>query len=212
MASRLDKTNKGAFAMKPSERNIDNKLCDLLCLNAPVLTGMKPCALISISEREYSGLCRIFSGRGLKLLPLYFSGRVNLLMYREERLRELLIREDIKKALSELEPGYIGMEYSQILRHFCVRFREFRAGHCGFPHELGLLLGYPIEDVKEYIRHDGENSLFTGYWKVYHSPDTALLTFQAYDISVKSFRLMLSHGIPVDRVLDIYISGERTAA
>ena len=36
-----------------------------------------------------------------------------------------------------------------------------------FPHELGLLLGYPLDDVEGFIKNDGKNCLYTGYWKVY---------------------------------------------
>ena len=32
-----------------------------------------------------------------------------------------------------------------------------------FPHEIGLLLGYPVEDVLGFIRHQGKNYLYTGY-------------------------------------------------
>ena len=32
-----------------------------------------------------------------------------------------------------------------------------------FPHEIGLLLGYPVEDVLGFIRYQGKNYLYTGY-------------------------------------------------
>lgn len=36
-----------------------------------------------------------------------------------------------------------------------------------FPHEMGILLGYPVEDVEGFIINNGKNELYTGYWKVY---------------------------------------------
>ena len=36
-----------------------------------------------------------------------------------------------------------------------------------FPHEIGLLLGYPPEDVSGFIENGGKNFLCSGYWKVY---------------------------------------------
>ena len=36
-----------------------------------------------------------------------------------------------------------------------------------FPHEIGVLLGYPAEDVKGFVVNEGKNYLYSGYWKVY---------------------------------------------
>ena len=36
-----------------------------------------------------------------------------------------------------------------------------------FPHEIGLLLGYPVEDVEGFICNGEENCLYVGYGKVY---------------------------------------------
>ena len=36
-----------------------------------------------------------------------------------------------------------------------------------FPHEIGLFLGYPFEDVQGFIQNRGCNCRLCGYWKVY---------------------------------------------
>jgi len=54
---------------------------------------------------------------------------------------------------------------------------------CGetFPHEVGLFLGYPVEDVSGFIRHKGMNYKLCGYWKVYGDVDYAVDRFSLYD-------------------------------
>lgn len=47
------------------------------------------------------------------------------------------------------------------------RLRERLALQRGFPHEIGMFLGYPVEDVKGFIKHNGRNSKCVGCWKVY---------------------------------------------
>ena len=37
----------------------------------------------------------------------------------------------------------------------------------GFPHEIGVFLGYPLDDVKGFIKNEGKKYLMIGYWKVY---------------------------------------------
>ena len=43
----------------------------------------------------------------------------------------------------------------------------------GFPHEIGLFLGYPVEDVLGFIENAGQNCKCCGCWKVYcnEAPD-----------------------------------------
>ena len=50
-----------------------------------------------------------------------------------------------------------------------------------YPHEMGIFLGYPLEDVRGFIRHEGKESRYTGYWKVYGDVTQAKQIFQAYD-------------------------------
>ena len=37
----------------------------------------------------------------------------------------------------------------------------------GFPHEIGVILGYPVEDVIEFEKHQGKNCKYCGCWKRY---------------------------------------------
>ncbi|MCR4618182.1 MAG: DUF3793 family protein [Lachnospiraceae bacterium] len=42
-----------------------------------------------------------------------------------------------------------------------------------FPHEIGVFLGYPIEDIKGFVRNRGRNCIMCGLWKVYSNPKKA---------------------------------------
>ncbi len=48
----------------------------------------------------------------------------------------------------------------------------------GFPHEIGLFLGYPVEDVVSFISSQGTESVSVGQWKVYHNNDRAQRQFE----------------------------------
>lgn len=50
-----------------------------------------------------------------------------------------------------------------------------------FPHEIGLFLGYPPEDVTGFVRHRGQNFKFCGHWKVYSNEQKARRIFECYD-------------------------------
>lgn len=51
---------------------------------------------------------------------------------------------------------------------------------CEFPHEIGYFLGYPYEDVHQFIVQHGENYKVFGAWKVYMNVEQALTTFDSY--------------------------------
>ncbi len=48
-----------------------------------------------------------------------------------------------------------------------------------YPHEIGVLLGYPLEDVIGFI--ESQSCIMIGTWKVYNSnPDEAQQRFKLY--------------------------------
>ena len=49
------------------------------------------------------------------------------------------------------------------------------------PHEIGIFLGYPIEDVTAFVDYPYKKCKMVGYWKVYHDIKKAEITFNKYD-------------------------------
>ena len=75
------------------------------------------------------------------------------------------------------EAGY-GDDLSHLvcLRELTRRLREGEE----FPHEIGLFLGYPPEDVAGFMTHRGKNCKCVGCWKVYGDEYAARRRFAAY--------------------------------
>lgn len=73
--------------------------------------------------------------------------------------------------------GYAaGDVLEHMLDHLADRFRE---GGC-FPHESGIFLGYPLEDVCGFITHKGNHAKICGDWKVYGDADKASRIFRMF--------------------------------
>lgn len=61
----------------------------------------------------------------------------------------------------------------------CIRQLQNRFFHQGsFPHEVGLFLGYPIDDVTGFIEQKGKNYKCCGIWKVYGDEHETKLLFK----------------------------------
>ncbi len=72
----------------------------------------------------------------------------------------------------------------------CQLSRRFQDPAC-FPHELGLFLGYPLEDVQGFIQNDGKNYLFKGFRKVYAKEEASRERFAPYMKCGRSSTMLL---------------------
>ena len=73
-----------------------------------------------------------------------------------------------------------------------------------FPHEIGLLLGYPPEDVIGFIENRGQNPLYIGYWKVYSNLEECRKVFAGYDQAREKVIHMVSSGMTVKNIMELY--------
>ena len=70
-----------------------------------------------------------------------------------------------------------------------------------FPHEIGLFLGYPVQDVLQYVATGGIGCLFCGYWKVYAEPEKARLLFSRYNECKEQFALQIKKGMSISEII-----------
>ncbi|MDD6221976.1 MAG: DUF3793 family protein [Lachnospiraceae bacterium] len=75
----------------------------------------------------------------------------------------------------------------------CVAFLVRRLTKAsGFPHEIGLFLGFPAEDVEGFIRNRGEGCRLCGYWKVYGNEQEAKRQFERFQKCAGIYRRSLN--------------------
>lgn len=159
---------------------------------SPVLLGCKPAALFMLrSERSLAILTGVLPSR-LDLMILRKNGsRLLVLVFEKRRLERTLLHKDTAVFLAGM--GY-PRETSLLALLDCLRRQFFRHG---FPHEIGIFLGYPAEDVLGFVRHKGQNYKLSGYWKVYGDVEHAKKCFRQYDQCRECFRALLP-AIPPD--------------
>ena len=147
---------------------------------APFLKGLRASCGIMVEKSLYHGLDSIFQETGItykKLLEV--EDKYLVLLYRRKELGEALGLIGIRSFLRDF--GYDERELDKMLRRLSMRTELYTQGKKGFPHEIGVFLGYPIEDVKGFIKNEGKGHLMTGYWKVYSDPVRAKRLFRQYD-------------------------------
>ncbi len=113
-------------------------------------------------EREVTDWNRQMRGKGIFLQVLRKKeGRALVYVCRFSRLEEDMQKPGTAEFLKQC--GYEKAEPAAALD----RLRRKLQSEDGFPHEIGLFLGYPLGDVVGFIVNAGRNYALTGYWKVY---------------------------------------------
>ena len=159
-------------------------------LGAPTLargSRQEACSPVRIlPAKAWKNLCgnNAAFARELCLLPLRYSEK-NVLLYlfrpaelsrdlqnseAAELLRQVYLRESCGKCLAALT-------------------RRLRTGE-EFPHEIGLFLSYPPEDVKGFIENRAANYKLSGLWKVYPATEESEELFAKY----KNARTSIANG------------------
>ena len=147
---------------------------------APFLKGKKVSCGITMEDAMYDELYNILGGSGISYRRLSAAeGRCLVLFYREKELSEYVNRVGIRSFIREF--GYIEMGLDEMLERLSCRTALFSREEIGYPHEIGIFFGYPVEDVQGFIRNAGREYLFLGYWKVYSNPMAAKMIFKEYD-------------------------------
>ena len=147
---------------------------------APVLWGIKASNLLVIDKDKLKAVHKISDETGVRYIRLADMGdRVTMLLYDPIALRILLGDEERRAFLGQ--QGYADLRPDAVLSRLACLYQQFLDGNGSFPHELGVILDYPLEDVYGFVANHGRNCLINGYWKVYKHPERARRLFRQYD-------------------------------
>lgn len=173
---------------------------------SPTLAGLKTGSLFNCSyrtERELTEGVRQLNRRlvpnGLRVVPVRRqAGKALIYVYRPTRLRQDLAQPDARRLLAAR-----GYPCDQPER--CVARLMQRLGQAAeFPHEIGLFLGYPPEDVQGFL----ENRLCkcVGCWKVYGDEQAAQKRFRQFRKCADIYRQQWTQGRPLEKLAVKYRS------
>jgi hypothetical protein len=162
-------------------------LASFLALEAAeVLGGEKPANLINIANRRRAcgrNLYRLWQRHGASLLR---QGSLTvremadrgdsllLLIYRPQALAALLARPNVVGFLRKA--GYTNPADPQT----SLTELQSRISAAGFPHEIGVFLGYPLKDVAGFMGWIQLPFACQGPWKIYGDPRGSLDLAEAF--------------------------------
>ncbi len=173
---------------------------------SPTVVGLKTANMFvshfDSKEQEYSTLKILnkkLCSKGLRIIPLrHNEDKVLLYLYRPEKLKK-----DLKDSLADKllqSCGYSCGNMNLCIVQLIKRLRENK----DFPHEIGLFLGYPPEDVCGFIENKAQCCKCVGCWKVYGNAEKAQATFEKYKRCTELCCSLSAKGISVEKLAACY--------
>lgn len=166
---------------------------------APLIAGLKISNLLNILKTEVYKLKPFIESLTLCAYPLYQTDeKVTLLLFNKGQLENFMASPAILQLLSRR--GYTNLTLGHILSRLSQRYSEYMEKRGEFPHEMGVLLGYPIEDVIGFIENNGKNFLYLGYWKVYDNVPEKIRLFASYEKAKEEILRQISYGRTIEEI------------
>ena len=167
---------------------------------APALCGIKPACLFSMNGKNYeNGSTHLqkwrpqFSKQNRYFVPLKKSdGRFLFFVYDKKLLEKVC-------ALPK-NSDYLASKGYPVLKGFSAVLAELLhrlASDKEFPHEVGLFLGYPLEDVKGFEKQGAKGFKYSGIWKVYGDTESAVHKMNLYKSCTEICMKLLCEGLSV---------------
>lgn len=178
--------------------NVETRLA-LHC--APVIMGIKISNLLSVSKEDEMLVERILKGTKIDFCCLSKeNNRVTYILFRNPEFELYINNPYVQRNL--IQYGYYDRSLETIFKILQNKYKScIKSGEI-FPHELGLFLGYPTEDVEGFIKNKGENYLYAGYWKVYKDVEKKKLLFDAYESAKEGLLLLVAHGYSMRSIIE----------
>lgn len=171
----------------------------LVCFCTPTLLKIKSGNIFNIDYNfnelnecleYYNQIC---NKKGIYLDIIYESNKSKMIyVYQKEKIENLLTNQKIRNILNQY--NYPLYTIDDILNWLKVRMNGNK-----FPHEIGLFLGYPLNDVHSFI--NGANHIYIGYWKVYSHLNSALNTFEKYNKCTQEIKRRFYQGERIIQIL-----------
>lgn len=163
---------------------------------SPTLAGLKTANLFSCTVNSVSELNSYLhkANQELNKKDVFLeilqnrNKRAVILVYRRSRLQKELENNAVSYFLASYG-------YSSNSLTYCIERLKKRFEHSdSFPHEIGVFLGYPLEDVVGFIENGGKNSKCSGFWKVYSDECSAVKLFERYNKCRKVYMQLFAGG------------------
>ena len=185
----------------------------LVCQAGLVMTGNKPAAVFGFLPRDKKciecdrllirKLVAIYARNsfdaGIRIAALgWRDKRLMLLVWRPALIARLISKPSIANFLKRTD---YPLSATALMSAFVRKLRSYYIKEDSFPHEIGIVLGYPLEDVEGFLSDGGRGARTFGRWKVYGNVQAARKRFEELNCLEREVKRLFSEGTPLREIL-----------
>jgi len=166
---------------------------------APTLAGMKCGCLFHhrsdnpITQQEIRCINLKLRNKGVSVTILRSAENGHLIyVYRKGMVEHCLSYAEC--LLKDLD--YDHVRSGSAIKHLKSRISE----SARLPPEIGIFLGYPLDDIVGFIEHEGRNCKCAGCWKVYGDEEHAIKLFNRYRMCRMIYKRRYSIGTSMEKL------------
>ena len=186
----------------------------LVCQAGLVISGHKPAVVFGFTPRAWRGGDHRQKARPLRP-PCHLPPRrrrclaglsrhadgLMLLAWRPSQVEKIVADAQSRAFLDSV--GLPSGDASALMAELVGRLRAYYAGRASFPHELGLVLGYPVDDVRGFMADGGRGAKVVGRWRCYGNVENARRRFDELARRERECRLSYAQGTSVRELLEM---------
>ena len=169
---------------------------------SPALLGIKPSNLINISLKDFPNIEDIVKELNntisykvcLEILNITES-RALVLVYQPSKLAKTIFKPENHQFLKSFD-----YPTNKNLSDYLDILKERIDNNGDFPHEIGVFLGYALDDIMEYQKGN-RNCLYVGYWKVFSNKEDKIKIFNQYTRCKNIVSRLLDKGYTLESII-----------
>ena len=163
---------------------------------SPTLASIKTANMFSCAYESEENLKNtislwngLFKDKGIELILLKSVNNFALIyVCRKKSLALDLKKDGVADFLKSY--GYESTDTDYAIERLKQRLKDSSS----FPHEIGIFLDYPLDDVKGFIENSGANCICAGCWKVYCNECEAVKRFDMYNKCRRVYSRLFNSG------------------
>jgi len=176
-------------------------MCIYYC--APVIFNLKASGIVTLCRHKASNIEKLKKALLLINLKTFnlcqTNEKIMLMIYSEKLMLKILCSKNAKDVLNKFGYQNLGYDFKKMLVLLKQRYNSYILNKGEYPHEIGIFLNYPPEDVIDFINN--KQCKFCGYWKVYNNEEKAKKIFNIYD-QVREFAIKeLVNGNKIEQIV-----------
>lgn len=173
--------------------------------SSQTICGIKPASMFTIpaenfSERIFGEWKKIVRQQNLLIFDFNISEKTKMIFVCDLNWIKKILKDYFVRTYLKNKNYSCVTDAEKTLEELFSRLKENEI----FPHEVGVFLGYPLEDVIKFEENQGKFCKYCGYWKSYCNTEEARKCCLRYRLCSQMCKQWFDEGYSISQIIKKY--------